>query len=213
MSQSKNLNPYRAVEPTPDQTPRVEEKRVQVKCSQAGQLFEARLVRAAGAQFKFKLVGFEPISSTALVEYSPSNSLFTRFVKYLSNVLNRNRPAQAPQNDTGGEVVLLGIRDIDFDNHTCPVCQSAKPASNGGTHSWIQCGHCGNIFCTYNLQLTDFSFECPWCSNRGKLSTTPKALGTPQPKLLTPARPAPKAQGPRALPAPNRPKQLPGSKP
>jgi len=213
MSQSTNLNPYHAVQPAPDQTPRVEEKRIQVKCSQAGQLFEARLVRAAGTQFKFKLVGFEPISSTALVEYSPRNSLFTRFVKYLSNLLKQNRSPEAPPNEAGGgEVVLLGIRDIDFDNHTCPVCQSAKPASNGGTHSWIQCGHCGNIFCTYNLQPTDFSFECPWCGNRGKLSTTPKALDAPRPKLLTSARPAPKTQGPKALPDPNTPRQLPGPK-
>ena len=150
MSQSTRPDSYRALQTNPDQTPRIEEKRLQVKCSQAGQLFEATLVREAGAQSKFKLVGFEPVSSTALVEYSPTQSLFTRVVKYLSNLLNRNRPSQTPQNEAGSEVVLLGIRDIDFDNHSCPVCQSAKPASGGGTYSWIQCGQCGNIFCTYN---------------------------------------------------------------
>lgn len=211
MPQSTSPNPYRAVEPTPDKTPRVEEKRIQVKCSQAGQLFEARLTREAGAQTQFKVLGFEPVSNTAVTTYSPANSLFTRIVKSLSDFLNRNRPIRTPPSEEGSTVVLIGIRDIDWAGHSCPVCESAKPASNGGTYTWLQCGNCGNIFCTYNLQ-TDLSFECPWCHVHSKLSTRPAALDTARPKLLTQARPAPKAQGPRALPEPKAPKQLPGPK-
>jgi hypothetical protein len=211
MPQSTHPDQYRAVEPTPDKTPRVEEKRIQIKCSQAGQLFEARLTREAGAQVKFKVQGFEPVSNTAVVAYSPANSLFTRTVKFIADLLNRNRPPRTSSNEEGGEVVLIGMRDIDWEGHTCPVCESAKPASNGGTYTWIQCGNCGNIFCAYNLRR-DLSFECPWCSNNGKLSTRPVALDTARPKLLTQARPAPKAQGPRALPEPKTPKQLPGPK-
>ena len=217
MSLNQQPDPIRQVQPAPDAsgTPRLEVKRLLVKCAQTRRLVEASLVREAGEGTRFRVTGFEPAPDKAVIEYSAAQSLFTRIVKFLGEFLNRDQGRPAPDPDQpakGGDIVYLGMRDIDWAGHNCPACASTKQAPGGGSYTWLQCGNCANMFCVANLEPERWLFTCPWCGNRSRLATTPKGLVSGRPKLLARAEPPRPPAPTRALPGARKAKQLPAPK-
>jgi hypothetical protein len=220
MSSDSTPAPYRQVQPTGDSEKQLQsdKKILQIKCSKSKKLFQTYLIRDPGAK-QFRVVAFEPFPERAVMTYSPANSLFVRLVKVIGDWLNRARatakPAAEPL-DSGqedGAVLYLGIQDIDWSGHDCPDCHSQKPNRSGSSIMWLQCGHCSNIFCVGNLEPERFIFVCPWCGNRGQLSTQQTNLNAPaKPTLLAKVQSPPKTTGPRALPPGQRPKRLPPPK-
>ena len=163
------------------------DKRIyQVRCAKTKQGFQMLLARKRGSAGPFRVMGFEPIPESRAVTPSPEKS-GGLLQQLLGSKASPSKKTTPPLQRTGfptdkeleamfDESQTLEMGDIDWAGHTCPACNAEFVNSDGRHMTWFRCGRCAHLYCAGSTKqlLNGVVGTCPWCGNRGRLTTIVK---------------------------------------